>query len=56
MGSPKDGVDADDVGDGHEEQDEEEEEGGAVHPRHQQHHPAPPVRIEIGKEKIKTIF
>ena len=41
MIEPEYGVDANDVGDGHEEKDEEEEEGSAVHRLLHQHHPGP---------------
>ena len=57
---PENGVDPDDVGNGHEEEDEEEEEGGAVHPHRHCHHPAPPQNITynlwIINSKTNKIF
>ena len=46
MIKPEYGVDANDVGDGHEEKDEEEEEGSAVHRLLHQHHPGPAPKTD----------
>ena len=46
MIEPEYGVDANDVGDGHEEKDEEEEEGSAVHRLLHQHHPGPAPKTD----------